>query len=246
MRHAQHAKKKDIGQTPQDALCTGDYRERKSRGETTAMEILQANLGSDRIAHDVALAATRLRNIDLLVIAEPNKKITAGAEWITEYCNMANKVTGWPDGRSTEKSLTQHAHILFNIKDSNTSRNKLPELKGTKNIMDTDTFQNTLHIFLVEKKYTSKRIVQGYKIVTKQLRNPTKPNVMPPEEKINRVRDDRRMEWTVTEEKTIISQEELKNANEKLKNNKAPGLDEITSESNRWRSKKTRSNSGCL
>lgn len=48
------------------------------------MRILQTNLGRARAAHDIANLVSKESKVDILVVAEPNKKIVEAPEWIKD------------------------------------------------------------------------------------------------------------------------------------------------------------------
>ncbi|KAG5899116.1 hypothetical protein JTB14_021619 [Gonioctena quinquepunctata] len=47
-------------------------------------KFLQSNLGRGRAAHDLAYATAIKRDVDILVVGEPNRKITQNTQWIKD------------------------------------------------------------------------------------------------------------------------------------------------------------------
>ncbi|KAK9687739.1 hypothetical protein QE152_g36041 [Popillia japonica] len=48
------------------------------------VRVLQVNLGRGRVAHDIAYAVACERNIDVIVISEPNKKLSSTPGYIAD------------------------------------------------------------------------------------------------------------------------------------------------------------------
>lgn len=48
------------------------------------MKILQTNLCRGRAAHDLAYATGKQKDVDLLIVGEPNKNITKSSNWIKD------------------------------------------------------------------------------------------------------------------------------------------------------------------
>lgn len=48
------------------------------------LKILQVNLGRGKAAHDLAFLTSEEEDVDVLVVAEPNKKIASGRRWIAD------------------------------------------------------------------------------------------------------------------------------------------------------------------
>lgn len=48
------------------------------------MKVIQINLGRSKVAHDMAFATAAKLDIDLMVVCEPNHKITAKNAWIAD------------------------------------------------------------------------------------------------------------------------------------------------------------------
>ncbi|KAG5865920.1 hypothetical protein JTB14_002021 [Gonioctena quinquepunctata] len=59
------------------------------RIHSSELTILQANLGRARAAHDLAHITAVDKNIDILVISEPNKALAGKPGWITDKNNDA-------------------------------------------------------------------------------------------------------------------------------------------------------------
>lgn len=50
----------------------------------TQLNLLQTNLGRSYAAHDIAYATSLEKDVDILIAAEPNKKIVSGRNWISD------------------------------------------------------------------------------------------------------------------------------------------------------------------
>ena len=74
-----HQKKK--GQVRSGRVRSGQVKERK---EKRMVKFLQINLGRRRAAHDLARKEIDLENVDVILVSEPNKKLTATSEWMTD------------------------------------------------------------------------------------------------------------------------------------------------------------------
>ncbi|KAG5880287.1 hypothetical protein JTB14_020033 [Gonioctena quinquepunctata] len=50
----------------------------------TGLKIIQANLNRSRAAHDLASAIVAEKNVDLLIVSEPNKKLIESQAWLKD------------------------------------------------------------------------------------------------------------------------------------------------------------------
>ncbi|KAG5894617.1 hypothetical protein JTB14_026148 [Gonioctena quinquepunctata] len=63
--------------------CDGGAGEASSYN-ATGLKIIQANLNRSRAAHDLAFAIAAEKNVDLLIVSEPNKKLIESQAWLKD------------------------------------------------------------------------------------------------------------------------------------------------------------------
>ncbi|XP_072401003.1 uncharacterized protein [Diabrotica undecimpunctata] len=79
------------------------------------MRILQGNVGRARRAHDLVYAKACKLETDLLIVPEPNRKITSGSGWVQDDGNGSLETGG--ENHVGVRSIVGGNYILIRLRD---------------------------------------------------------------------------------------------------------------------------------